>query len=137
MMVYVTARGTSYHRIRDCRAITSAHKAAITSGTNPHPPVLMSLEEAIARKPEIKECKACADAPAIEEKPTQRSVDLDAVEVRYEIGFGPAATTAKGYLLVPSEQWKAILPEDRNEWVLDMIKKQAADQLQIFWRTAE
>lgn len=139
MQVYVTARGTSYHKSPECTAVTSAHKAALTMGANPHPAIMMSLEEAIARKPEIKECKACAHMEAIEvsEGEYDGSQAFDNVEVRFEIGFGPAATTAKGYLSIPREAWLAILPDDREARIMELIKQQAARQLQISYLIVE
>lgn len=135
MQVYVTARGTSYHKSPECTAVTSAHKAALTMGANPHPAIMMSLEEAIARKPEIKECKACAHMDTIET--VEGAHAYDSVEVRFEIGFGPAATTAKGYLSIPREAWLAIMPEDREARIMELIKQQAARQLQISYLIVE
>jgi hypothetical protein len=135
MQVYVTARGTSYHKSPECTAVTSAHKAALTMGANPQPAIMMSLEEAIARKPEIKECKACAHMDTIEAFDNERA--FDNVEVRFEIGFGAAATTAKGYLSIPREAWLAILPEDREVRIMELIKQQAARQLQVSYLIVE
>jgi hypothetical protein len=90
----------------------------------------MSLAEAQAWK-HVSQCPSCWDGT-----PPPKHV-FGAVEVRYEIGFGFASSTAKGWLSIPGEQWRAIMPEDRDDFVLDMIKKQAAEQLQISYRVDE
>lgn len=128
--VYVTARGDAYHKSSKCTRITGPQKAAITNGYEVHPPRRMTLAEAQDWKP-VTQCPACWN-----DEPVQRHL-FGAVEVRYEIGFGFAASTAKGWLSIPGEQWRAILPEDRDDFVLDMIKKQAAEQLQISYRVDE
>lgn len=128
--VYVTARGDAYHSHSRCTRILGPQKAAATNGYEVHPPRRMSLAEAQAWKP-VTQCPSCWDGT-----PPPKHV-FGAVEIRYEIGFGFAASTAKGWLSIPGEQWRAILPEDRDDFVLDMIKKQAAQQLQITYRVDE
>lgn len=132
MDVYVTARGDSYHQTAACRQIVAGQEAARRNGNEVHPPRRMTLEEAQDWKP-VTKCPSCWISKQAE--PLQDI--FDSVEVRYTIGFGPAATTAQGWLMIPRQQWLAILPEDRDEFVLDIIRKQAAQQLNISYRTIE
>jgi len=139
MKVYVTARGDSYHSTPTCSQIVAGQRAAMNNGNRVHPAREMSLEEAQAWKP-VWECNRCwVDAQPRIPRQGRPSIgaSLDGIEVRYEIGFGPAATTAKGFLIIPREQWLAILPEDRDDRVLEMIRAQAAEDLRVTFRTVE
>jgi hypothetical protein len=132
VQVFVTARGDSYHQVPECRQIVAGQEAARRNGNEVHPPRKMSLDEAQAWKP-VTKCPSCW----VPIQQANREPYIDVVEVRYEIGFSAAATFAKGYLRIPREQWLAVLPEDRDDFVLDLIKKQAAEQLRISYRTIE
>lgn len=131
--VYVTARGDAYHSSSKCTRITGPHKAAETNGYEVHPPRRMTLAEAQDWKP-VTQCPACWNG---DRREPRFDLSLGAVEIRYEIGFGFAASTAKGWLSIPRSHWLAILPEDRDERVLEMIKEQAVQQLQINYRVDE
>lgn len=139
MRVYVTARGDSYHSIPTCSKIVAGQRAALNNGNEVHPAREMPLDEAQAWKP-VRGCPQCWEGaqPSIPRQGRPSiGAELDGIEVRYEIGFGPAATTAKGFLIIPREMWLAILPEDRDDRVLEMIRAQAAEQLRVTYRTVE
>jgi len=57
--------------------------------------------------------------------------NVDDIEVHFEIGYGPAATTMKGWLRIPKHLWEAILPEDRDERVREMIAEDAAKHVVV------